>query len=101
MEGESRQGLPFYCESVSPGSRHLNVIIRHVLRFVEPPVNRLLVPLVSRSNASSVVVCVMRRPSAAVLEVFDPEQNFNVRFSPDPRFQPFCFLIWMTRRITT
>ena len=53
IEGESRQRPHFCCESVSPGSRHLNVVIGHVLRFVRPPVNRLLVPLVGRSNAST------------------------------------------------
>ena len=101
IEGESRQRPHFCCESVSPGSRHLNVVIGHVLRFVEPHSQSIARALVGRSNASSVVVCVMRHPSTAVLEVLDPEQNFNVRFTPDPRFQPFCFLIWMTRRITT
>ena len=36
MEGESRQGLPFYCESVSPGSRYLNDVIGYVPNFVGP-----------------------------------------------------------------
>ena len=65
-------------------------------------VKRLFVPLLGRSNALCLVACVMRHPSATLLEALDSEQNvaFNVRFSTPLVSSFFCFLIWMTCRIT-
>ena len=76
-----------------PGSRHLEDVIGHVLSFVGLRSIDCSCPWVGRFNASSLVVCVTRQPSAALLEVLDPEQNvaFKVRFFRPIVSGPFVF----------
>ena len=58
-EAKAVKAPPFYCESVTPGSRHLNDVIGHVLSFVGPWVlegllwvNRLFVHFVGCTDAT-------------------------------------------------
>ena len=82
VEQVEAQGVTLKKAIDEPGSRHFEVVIEYVLSFVGLRSIDCSCPWVGRSNASSLVVCVTRRPSAALLEVLGPEQNvaFKVRF---------------------
>ena len=74
--------LFYYCEST--------LLLYGVRRFGDSNDDRDEIDKVGQSNYHG-------DPSAALLEVLDPEQNvaFNVRFFTSPSPRAFFFLIWM------
>ena len=94
---------------MSPGSRHLNDVTGHVLSFVGPPstgktslgqmITRALARPFQRIVIDSLVlggmcdetpICGAARGSRSGTKC-----SLQSAFLRTPRFQPFCFLIWM------